>query len=72
MYFVKQYLYANVQNAYTYIHIIYIHFRFDWIELQGNKYSCGNVIWCGDQDDGLSQFGKICDIMRIRSHIFST
>ena len=48
---------------------VYI-FRFDWIELQGNKYSCGDVIWCGYQDDGLPEFGKICDIIRIRSHLF--
>ena len=51
--------------------ILYLYiFRFDWIELQGNKYSCGDVIWCGYQHDGLPEFGKLCDIMRIRSQVF--
>ena len=38
--------------------------------MQGNKYSSGDVIWCGYQHDGLPEFGKLCDIMRIRSQVF--
>lgn len=46
--------------------------RFDWIEWQGNKYSCGDVLWCGYQHDELPEFGKLCDIMIIRSQVFFT
>ena len=38
--------------------------------MQGSKYSCGDVIWCGYQQDELPEFGKLCDIMKIQSQVF--
>ena len=55
--------------SYLMLYALYM-FRFDWIEWQGNKYSCGDVMWCGYQNDQLPEFGRLCDIMKIQSQVF--
>ena len=47
----------------------YVHFRVDWIELQGNKYCLDDVIWCGYEDE-LPKFGKLNGIITVASQVF--
>ena len=60
--------YAYGKNV-CYFVDIYMHFRVDWIELQGMKYHLGDFIWCGYQDD-LPRFGKLSEILLTDSKTF--